>query len=288
MNDQPMNGASAPTGTGSATGTAGGAPAISVENLTISYETNSGGQYVAVRDASFSVAREKFVAIVGPSGCGKSTVLNAIAGLIPPTAGSISVMGEPPLRGTNEHAVYMFQQDALLPWKTVWDNVALGLRLGGRLGPAERRLVTEWLTRVRLEDFGGHYPRQLSGGMRKRAYIAQTWILRPDIVLMDEPLSALDVHTRRLVEGELLEIWQATGNTVVFVTHDLEEAITLADQVIVLSAGPAAGVVGVYDVPLGRPRDLIDLKTDPRFAEIYASIWESLRNEVVRSYGSHR
>lgn len=267
--------------------TTAAAPAISVENLTISYETSSG-PYVAVRDVSFSVAREKFVAIVGPSGCGKSTILNATAGLIPPTAGAISVLGEPPLRGINQHAVAMFQQDALLPWKTVWDNVALGLRLRGRLGPAERRLVTEWLRRVRLENFGALYPRQLSGGMRKRAYIAQTWIVRPDIVLMDEPLSALDVHTRRLVEQELLGIWQSSGSTVLFVTHDLEEAITLADQVIVLSAGPAAGVVGVYDVPLDRPRDLIDLKTDPRFAEVYASIWESLRNEVVRSHDSRR
>lgn len=263
------------------------APAISVENLTISYETNSGARYVAVLDVNFSVAREQFVAIVGPSGCGKSTILNAIAGLLRPSAGAISVMGEP-LRGTNRHAVYMFQQDALLPWKTIRDNVALGLRLRGRLGPAERRLVAEWLERVRLEDFGALYPRQLSGGMRKRAYIAQTWIVRPDIVLMDEPLSALDVHTRRLIEEELLDIWRSSGSTVLFVTHDLEEAIALADQVIVLSAGPAAGVVGVHEVPLGRPRDLINLKTDPGFAGVYAGIWESLRGEVVRSYDSRR
>lgn len=263
------------------------APALTVESLTISYDTNSGGNYVAVRDVSFSVTRGSFVAIVGPSGCGKSTILNAIAGLFRPAAGVISVMGEP-LRGINKRAVYMFQQDALLPWKTIRENVALGLRLRGRPGPAERRLVTEWLERVQLGNCGAMYPRQLSGGMRKRAYIAQTWIVQPDIVLMDEPLSALDVHTRRLIEEEFLEIWRASGSTVIFVTHDLEEAIALADQVIVLSAGPETRVVGIYEVPLDRPRDLINLRTDPRFAETYASIWESLRNEVVRSYDPSR
>jgi NitT/TauT family transport system ATP-binding protein len=267
--------------------TAVATPAISVENLTISYETNSGGSFTAVHDVSFSVADGSFVAIVGPSGCGKSTILNAVAGLTRPAAGVISIMGQP-LRGINKRAVSMFQQDALLPWKTCWDNVALGLRLRGRLGQAERQLVAEWLTRVRLENCGAMYPRQLSGGMRKRAYIAQTWIVQPDIVLMDEPLSALDVHTRRLIEEELLEIWQSSGGTVVFVTHDLEEAIALADQVIVLSAGPSTRVVGTYDVPLDRPRDLINLKTDPRFAEIYASIWRTLRNEVARSYDSRQ
>lgn len=268
-----------------ATGTpaVAGVPAIGVEHLTVCYETNDGSAYTAVRDVSFSVERGSFVAIVGPSGCGKSTILNAIAGLSRPESGSITILGEP-LRGINRHAVYMFQQDALLPWKTVWDNVALGLRLRGRIGAQQRRLVDDWLRRVGLSAFAGSYPRQLSGGMRKRTYIAQTWIVEPDIVLMDEPLAALDIHTRQLIEEEILEIWQASGSTVAFVTHDLEEAIALADQVIVLSAGPASRVAGCYPVSLERPRELTSLKTDPRFTQIYGHIWETLRKEVMRSY----
>ncbi|MGF7236404.1 MAG: ABC transporter ATP-binding protein [Frankia sp.] len=255
-----------------------------LDDLRLSYSTKNGGHYVAVQDLDLRIERGSFVALVGPSGCGKSTVLNAIAGLIRPESGRVQVFGEP-LVGLNRHAVYMFQQDSLLPWKTVRGNVGLGLRLRGRLGPAEHALIDEWLRRVGLTAFGDAYPSQLSGGMRKRTSIAQTWIVGPDIVLMDEPLSALDVHTRQLIETELLSIWSTSGTTVVFVTHDLEEAVALADRVVVLSAGPASRVVGMYDVPLERPRDLIDLKTDPRFIDTYRRIWQDLREEVIRGYG---
>jgi NitT/TauT family transport system ATP-binding protein len=255
-----------------------------MEDVTMTYATNGGGSYTAVRGVSVSVRRSSFVAIVGPSGCGKSTILNAIAGLRQPASGSITVLGEP-LRGINRHAVYIFQHDALLPWKTVRDNVSLGLRLKGRLDHSQRAKVDEWLRRIGLADFADAYPSQLSGGMRKRASIAQAWITEPDIVLMDEPLSALDVHTRQLIETEMLSIWNASRSTVVFVTHDLEEAIALADQVVVLSAGPASRNIGTYDVPLERQRNLIDLKTDARFLKIYGAIWQDLREEVIRSYG---
>lgn len=239
--------------------------------------------YTAVRGVTLAAREGSFLSIVGPSGCGKSTVLNLAAGLLEPSEGSVEVFGEP-LVGINRRAAYMFQQDALLPWKTVLANIALGLELRGveRREAGERARV--WLRRVGLDGFGEHYPHQLSGGMRKRVAMAQTWIVEPDIVLMDEPFGALDVHTRLRMEGEILGLWAETRQTVVFVTHDLEEAVALSDEVVVLSAGPASRVVGVYPVELERPRNLIDIKTDARFVEIYRSIWRDLREEVLRSY----
>ena len=200
-----------------------------------------------------------------------------------PAEGTVEIFGEP-LRGINRKAGYMFQQDALLPWKTVLDNILLGLQLRGGEPKQAGRSAQAWIHRVGLDGFAAHYPHQLSGGMRKRVAMAQTWIVDPDIVLMDEPFGALDVHTRMRMEGEILTLWAETGKTVIFVTHDLEEAIALSDEVVVLSAGPASHVVGVYQVGLERPRNLIDLKTDPRFVEIYRSIWSDLREEVLKSY----
>jgi NitT/TauT family transport system ATP-binding protein len=178
----------------------------------------------------------------------------------------------------------MFQQDALLPWKTVLDNIALGLIFRGVDRGVARIKARDWISKVRLDGFESAYPAQLSGGMRKRAAMAQCWIVDPDILLMDEPFSALDVHMRLRMETELLDLWSASPKTVLFVTHDLEEAIGLGDEVIVLSAGPASRVAGRYAVDLGRPRNLLDLRTDPKFEELHRIIWAKLREEVVRSH----
>jgi sulfonate transport system ATP-binding protein len=239
--------------------------------------------YTAVEQITLDVSAGRFVSIVGPSGCGKSTVLNMMAGLATPSEGAVEVFGER-LDGINRRASYMFQQDALLPWKTVLDNIRLGLTFEGRKASDAADEARVWIERVGLAGFGGHYPYQLSGGMRKRVAMAQCWIVNPDMVLMDEPFSALDVHTRLRMEGEILGLWTGSGKTVVFVTHDLEEAIALSDEVILLSAGPGSRVVGRYAVDLARPRNLIDIKIEPRFNELFRAIWSDLREEVLKSY----
>jgi NitT/TauT family transport system ATP-binding protein len=239
------------------------------------------GGYTAIQNIDLEVGEGTFVSVVGPSGCGKSTVLNLAAGLSEPTGGTVSIFGDR-LIGLNRRAAYMFQQDALLAWKSVLGNVALGLRFRG--APDADAQARDWIARVGLQDFVDAYPSQLSGGMRKRVAMAQSWIVNPDILLMDEPFSALDVHTRLRMETELLALWTASPKTVLFVTHDLEEALALADQVVVLSAGPASRVVNRYQVDLPRPRDLIDIRTQPRFGELYRQIWAELREEVLASY----
>lgn len=255
-----------------------GPPAVSLRGVTKSFPG-----YTAVERIALDVRPGTFLSIVGPSGCGKSTVLNIAAGLMEATSGEVKIAGEP-LRGINRKAAYMFQQDALLPWKTVLGNILLGLEFRGVEGAQATSQATEWIRRVGLDGFANHYPHQLSGGMRKRVGMAQTWIVNPDIVFMDEPFGALDVHTRLRMETEILKLWSETGKTVVFVTHDLEEAISLSDEVAVLSAGPASHVVGIYRVDLPRPRNLIDIKTESRFVELYSTIWSDLREEVLKSY----
>jgi len=193
------------------------------------------------------------------------------------------VFGEP-LSGLNRRAGYMFQQEGLLPWKTVLDNVTLGLVFRGIGGREAEETGREWIHRVGLDGFSDAFPAQLSGGMRKRVAMAQSWIVNSDILLMDEPFSALDVHTRLRMEGILLELWTAEPRTVLFVTHDLEEALALAGEVVVLSAGPASHILNRYVVDLPRPRDLIDIRTEPRFVELYREIWAGLKQEVLKSY----
>ena len=178
----------------------------------------------------------------------------------------------------------MFQQDPLLPWRTVLENVELGLIIRGRSKREARTAALRWIERVGLKGFDDRFPYQLSGGMRKRVAMAQCWIVQPDLVLMDEPFGALDVHTRLRMESEILNLWRESGNTVVFVTHDLEEAIALSTQVFLLSAGPASRLVGQYPIDLAWPRDLIDVKTDPRFHEVFRHVWNDLRHEVLKSY----
>jgi NitT/TauT family transport system ATP-binding protein len=237
--------------------------------------------------------------VVGPSGCGKSTVLNIAAGLMQPTEGVVKVFGERldgAGGGINRRAAYLFQQDALLPWKTVLSNIALALIFRGVDRHRAEMRAREWVSRIGLDGFADSYPAQLSGGMRKRVAMAQSWIADPDILLMDEPFSALDVHTRLRMEGELLTLWASSPSaasvtssgtapkTILFVTHDLEEALALSDEVVVLSAGPASHIVNRYTVDLPRPRDLIDIRTEPRFQELYRGIWAELKQEVLTSY----
>jgi len=257
-------------------------PAVAFEGVTIRFRAPSGEVHTVARDISFDIAEGTFLAIVGPSGCGKSTLLNAAAGLLFPPAGRVLVFGEA-LAGINKHATYLFQQDALLPWRSVLDNVMLGPLFRSMPRAAAMEEARRWIERVGLKGFEDRFPHQLSGGMRKRVAVAQSWIVNPRILLMDEPFGALDVQTRQIMENELLGLWQETRKTVLFVTHDLEEAIALADKVAVLSAGPAR-LKGVYEVDLPRPRDVAEIRLNPEFNRLYTRIWADLREEVKRSY----
>jgi NitT/TauT family transport system ATP-binding protein len=269
---------------------------LQLDRVSRDFDMPAGGTYRVLDDISLDVEAGAFAAIVGPSGCGKSTLLNIAAGLLLPTNGRV-VSGGSDLVGLNQRATYVFQQDALLPWKNVRDNVALGLTLAGVARAEVAARADAWLARVGLTAFAAHYPAQLSGGMRKRVAMAQHWIIDRGLLLMDEPFSALDVHTRQRMETELLALWegpaqspapvsglsQTSRKTVLFVTHDLEEAIALADEVVVLSAGPASRIIARHRVTLDRPRDVMELRTTPAFIDLYRTLWGVLRSEVLKS-----
>ncbi len=258
-------------------------PALTLGAVTCTFAARSSAQpaFTAVRDVSLHVAAGEFVSVVGPTGCGKSTLLNVAAGLLEPSSGRVEVFGAP-LAGINRRAGYMFQTESLMPWRTALQNVMAGLEFRG---DADARSQAEaWLKRVGLGGFGDRYPHQLSGGMRKRTSLAQTLALDPDLILMDEPFSALDIQTRQLMENELLEIWSRKRKAVLFITHDLDEAIALSDRVIVLSAGPASRPIGEFAVDLPRPRDVAEVRTAPRFIELHRAIWAVLRDEVLKGY----
>jgi NitT/TauT family transport system ATP-binding protein len=257
--------------------------AVALRGVSIAFGLAKGGAYQAVAPTDLAVAPGEFVAVVGPTGCGKSTLLNVAAGLLAPSAGTAEVFGAP-LRGLNGRAGYLFQQDALMPWKTALDNVAVALEPQGvpRREAIER--ARAWLGRVGLGGFADRYPHMLSGGQKKRVALAQVLIRDPAILLMDEPFGPLDAQTRQIMGNLLLDLWAQDRKAVLFVTHDLDEAIALSDRVVVMSAGPAARIVGDYPVPLGRPRDIAEIRDDPRFHEIHKSIWTTLRVEVQRAY----
>jgi NitT/TauT family transport system ATP-binding protein len=266
-------------------GGAAGLTGLALENITCTFVSRhrADARYTAVKDTTLRVGKGEFVSVVGPTGCGKSTLLNVAAGLLEPSAGSVHVFGEP-LAGLNRRAGYMFQADALMPWRNALDNVTAGLEFHG-VGLAEARdRANAWLKRVGLGGFGGRYPHQLSGGMRKRVALAQMLILDPQILLMDEPFSALDIQTRQLMENELLDLWSADRKSVAFITHDLEEAIALSDRVVVLSAGPATHPIGEFVIDLPRPRDVAEVRLVPRFIEIHERIWHAMKSEVLKAY----
>ncbi len=257
-------------------------PAVEFESVSLSF-----GSFVALRDVSFLIPAGQFVAFVGPTGSGKTSVLNLAAGLMAPTGGMVRMSGKP-VDSVNRNAAYMFQQDALLPWKTALDNIALGPLLRGVPRREAIEEAERWIHLAGLRGFEHRYPIQLSGGQRKRIAMAQALINRLPLLLMDEPFSALDVQTRALMENELLALWKDSGATVLFVTHDLEEAIALSDRVILFSAGPETRVKADYPVNLPRPRNVAEARFTPGFMEIYSQLWADLKQEVMTSYERSR
>ena len=242
-----------------------------------------GQRYTAVDATDLRIASDEFVSVVGPTGCGKSTLLNIAAGLLEPSAGRVEVFGQA-LRGINPRAGYMFQTESLMPWRTALENVAAGLEFRGVSQDEREDQARAWLARVGLAGFEDRFPHQMSGGMRKRTSLAQTLILDPDLILMDEPFSALDIQTRQLMENEVLALWSAKRKAVLFITHDLDEAIAMSDRVVVMSAGPASRPIGEFVIDLPRPRDVAEIRLDARFNALHAAIWDVLRDEVLKGY----
>jgi NitT/TauT family transport system ATP-binding protein len=257
------------------------APAIELRDASKRFATKTGEAITAIRNLDLTVEPGEFCAVVGPTGCGKSTMLTLVSGLAPPSAGEVLIDGEP-VRGIDPTVGYVFQTDAVLPWKTVLGNVAAGPLFRGTPKKQAHALARQWIDRVGLAGFEDYHPHQLSGGMRKRVALAQSFINQPSILLMDEPFSALDVQTRALMSDQLLDLWAGSGASVIFVTHDLEEAIALADKVVVMTARPAT-VKATYAVQLARPREVEEIRLTQEFTAVYREIWESLREEVHRA-----
>jgi NitT/TauT family transport system ATP-binding protein len=256
---------------------------IEIAGVTKRFLTPSGDAFTALRDVTFTVEPGQFCAVVGPTGCGKSTTLGLVAGLDKPSEGSVKVGGKE-VDGITDGTSFMFQADALLPWKTVLGNVAMGPIFKGVRKKDAQSLARDWIRRVGLAGFEDHHPHQLSGGMRKRVAMAAALINEPSILMMDEPFGALDVQTKAIMSNELLGLWEQLRPSVLFITHDLEEAVALADRVVVLSAGPGT-VKQIFDIDLPRPRGSVqEIRFDTRFLELHHQIWETLREEVQRSY----
>ncbi|HXH96045.1 MAG TPA: ABC transporter ATP-binding protein, partial [Gaiellaceae bacterium] len=268
---------------GAALAAGAGRAGIELSGVTKRFLSPAGTVFTALDDVNLVVEPGQFCAVVGPTGCGKSTTLTLVSGLDRPTAGRVRVGGEL-VDGIAAGTGFVFQADALLPWKTVLANVALGPVFRGVRRREANDRARDWLRRVGLAGFEHHYPHQLSGGMRKRVGLAAALINEPSILLMDEPFGALDVQTKAIMSNELLALWEQTRPSVIFVTHDLEEAIALADRVVVMTVGPGT-VKGVYDIDLPRPRGAVqEIRFEPRFLELHQQIWESLRDEVERAY----
>jgi len=259
------------------------APAIALDHVTIGFPMAGGDTFIAVEDVSLNVAGGEFIAIVGPTGCGKSTLLNVVAGLLTPLEGTAYVLLRP-LAGINPAAGYLFQADSLFPWKTAIENVAIGLEVAGEDSSNARKRATEWLARVGLKGFEQRYPHTMSGGQRKRVGLAQVLIREPQVLLMDEPFGPLDAQTRQIMGNLLLDLWSTKRQSVLFVTHDLEEAIALSDRVVILSSGPAARILGDWRVNIERPRDIAEVKHEERFRDLHREIWQVLRSEVMKGY----
>ena len=267
----------------SATEAPQGPLAVHFDGVRLAFPVRNKPEYEVLAPLTLSVAPQQFISIVGPTGCGKSTLLNVAAGLLKPTDGRVLIDGAP-LPGLNRGAGYLFQQDALMPWKTALQNVAVPLEIAGIPAAEAAERAQAWLGKVGLARFGDRYPHQLSGGQRKRVGMAQVLIRDPQLLLMDEPFGPLDAQTRQIMGTLLLDLWAGTGKAVIFVTHDLEEAIALSDRVILLSAGPSARLIGDYDIDLPRPRNTADIRLLPRFHELHHAIWSQLRGEVAKAY----
>ena len=257
--------------------------AVALDDATVAFRLADDRVYTAVEEASLAIADGEFVAIVGPTGCGKSTLLNVAAGLLRPASGTVKVF-DAPLKGLNRDAGYLFQADALFPWKTAIDNVAIGLEVDGVARAEALARAQKWLEMVGLGAFAGRYPHMLSGGQRKRIGLAQVLIRDPKILLMDEPFGPLDAQTRQIMGNLLLQLWSADRKAVLFVTHDLEEAIALADRVVIMSAGPGARIIGDWRVELARPRDIMEARLEKEFHLLYREIWSVLKDQVLKGY----
>lgn len=241
-----------------------------------------GREVVAVDDASFRIDDGEFVALLGPSGCGKSTILNMVATLIAPNGGTIQVDGAPVIPGRPiRHVGYVFQKDTLFPWRTVEDNIGYALELAGVAADERRARVAEAIGQAGLDGFARFYPSSLSGGMRQRVSLMRTLIAQPEILLMDEPFGALDTHTKLDMHSVLLALWERARQTVLFVTHDLGEALTLADRIILMSARPGR-IKQDFKVDFPRPRDAVALRETRQYAELFSGIWHSLGEEFAK------
>ena len=249
-----------------------------VSGLRHSFIAEGGSSVAVLADISFSVRPFEFVAVVGPSGCGKSTLLNIMSGLMAPEKGSVTLDGRR-LQGITPRIGYISQSDSLLPWRTALANVELGMELRGVPKAERRERAMELIRQADLLGFENAYPYQLSGGMRKRVDIIKILAMDPEIIFMDEPFASLDIFTREMLQAYILSLWQATQRTVLFITHDLTEAITLSDRVIILTRRPAL-VKAEHSVPLPRPRTPAALRFDPTFITLHKRIWDDLQDEV--------
>ena len=242
---------------------------------------SKGRRVQALLETDLDVRDREFLTIVGPSGCGKSTLMNIIVGLFPPSSGQVLYRGKRH-EGVNRAIGYVTQADNLYPWRTLRQNVEFPLELRGVPAAERRERALRLIHRVGLDGFEDGYPHELSGGMRQRANIIRTLVYDPEVILMDEPFGPLDAQTRLILQNQLLELWQEERKTVIFITHDLGEAVALADRVVVMSARPGR-IKTIAPVPIPRPRDLFEIHADERFRETYRLLWKSLEEEVKKA-----
>jgi NitT/TauT family transport system ATP-binding protein len=266
---------------GAAHETAGPRPAIRFTGVGQHFELSTGAGFTALRDVDLTIADAEFCSIVGPSGCGKSTLLNMAAGLIQPTSGQVFVQDQQ-VTAVNTRIGYVSQDSNLFPWMTARQNIELSLEIKGYAKAERHRMSDEWLELVGLGGFADSYPHQLSGGMQKRCSIARTLCYDPDVVLLDEPFAAVDAITRSVLQEVLLDLWSTRRKSVIFVTHDLNEAITLSDKVVVMTRRPGT-IKAVVDIPLPRPRNVYEIAETPEFGEIHQELWHYFHTEIDKA-----
>ena len=253
---------------------------LSIENVRKEYQVR-GKKVLALDSVDLTIAEGEFVTVVGPSGCGKSTLLNLIVGLMRSSMGRIVFRGAP-IEGITTKIGYVTQKDNLLPWRTLIENVEIALEIRAIEKSARRAQAQDLIDQVGLSGFEDHYPHELSGGMRQRANIIRTLIYDPELILMDEPFGPLDAQTRIVLQDQLLKLWYASKKTIVFITHDLIEAITLADRVVLMSARPGR-IKSIEEIAIPRPRDVFKIHEDAQFRSAYERLWQQLRPEVTLS-----